>query len=223
MDLKEKEKAQLQLIEQFSEISPCITMVHKIADASIVWMCKRGLKELDIDLNTLTNLGKDDYYGRYFNLEDAKDYVPKILSLLERNNDEECVSYFQQVKINGQEEWTWHMSSTRIFMRDHLKQPVLTITQSIPIDTMHTMSLKAERILEENNFLKANINTFLNLTPRELEILKHLAKGESATECGEKLFISPQTVETHRKNIRKKLGTTSFFELTKYARAFDLI
>jgi DNA-binding CsgD family transcriptional regulator len=51
----------------------------------------------------------------------------------------------------------------------------------------------------------------------------HLAKGESAIECGKSLFISPQTVETHRKNIRMKLDTKSFFELTQYARSFDLI
>lgn len=51
----------------------------------------------------------------------------------------------------------------------------------------------------------------------------HLAKGESAIECGKTMFISPQTVETHRKNIRVKLGTKSFFEITQYARSFDLI
>lgn len=108
-------------------------------------------------------------------------------------------------------------------MRDDNNNPVLMITQSIPIDSMQSLTVKAERTLQENNFLKENLVAFSKLTEREIEMLKCFANGESAVECGDKLFVSPKTVETHRKNIRKKLGTRSFQDLTKYARAFDLI
>nr|WP_294897467.1 LuxR C-terminal-related transcriptional regulator [uncultured Pedobacter sp.] len=223
MTLEEKTEKLISTLEKCSDLLPCVTIVHKIADASTVWMCKRGLKKLNIELDDLVKLGIASYCGKYFNPEDADDYVPKIFSLLEKNNDDECITYFQQVKVDGQTQWTWHMSSTKIFMRDDAGQPFLLITQSMPIDAMRTMSLKAEKILEENNFLRKNFSAFSKLTQRELEVLKHLARGESASECGEQLFISPQTVETHRKNIKRKLGTNSFLELTKYARAFDLI
>lgn len=222
-DLSTQIEEQINKVAAFADVLPCVTMVHKLPDGEIVWMSERGLKDLGISLSELVNLGNDDYYGRFFNPEDAEDYRPKILGLLERNNDDECVSFFQQVKVNHEDHWTWHMSSTKILMRDEMGNPVLLITQSIPFETMHTMSSKANRILEENIFLRENITTFLKLSKRELQILKHFAIGESALECGEKLFISPQTVETHRKNIRKKLGTNSFVDLVKYARAFDLV
>jgi DNA-binding CsgD family transcriptional regulator len=223
MDIEEKINAHISSVATFADMLPAVTIIHKIADGSVIWMNKRGLTELNIKLEDLIKLGNKAYYARYFNPEDAEDYVPKILGLLERNNDDELVTFFQQVKVNSQDFWTWHISSTKITLRDDLNQPILLLTLSLPIESMHTMSLKAEKILAENNFLRENIKVFSTLSKREREMLKSLAEGESAIECGEKLFISPKTVETHRKNIKKKLGTSSFAKLSKYARAFDLI
>ena len=53
--------------------------------------------------------------------------------------------------------------------------------------------------------------------------LKYMALGKSSSETAIELFISLGTVDTHRKNIRKKLETKSYFELSQYARSFDLI
>lgn len=61
------------------------------------------------------------------------------------------------------------------------------------------------------------------LTTREREIVKHIAKGMSHTEIGEKLFISPRTVDTHRTNLMKKLEVNSIAELIKLAIQLKLI
>ena len=53
------------------------------------------------------------------------------------------------------------------------------------------------------------------LSKRELEILGLLVKGYNTNEIAEKLFISPFTVSTHRKNIFKKTNTTSLGQLLK--------
>ena len=55
------------------------------------------------------------------------------------------------------------------------------------------------------------------LTPREREVLTHLAEGESNAEIGSKLNISPKTVARHRENIMGKLNLHSRAELVKYA------
>ena len=115
------------------------------------------------------------------------------------------------------------MSSTQIFYRDEQNMPLNTITMSFPIDAMHHMGQKATRLLEENNFLRHNFNRYARLTKREREILKCMALGKSSAETAKELYISMGTVDTHRKNIRKKLETNSYFELSQYARSFDLI
>jgi len=55
------------------------------------------------------------------------------------------------------------------------------------------------------------------LTERELEILKLIAEGLSNTQVGEKLFISPRTVDTHRTNIMRKLNVSNIAGLIKIA------
>lgn len=52
---------------------------------------------------------------------------------------------------------------------------------------------------------------------REREIIKLLLKGNSSRFIAEQLFISQETVRTHRKNILKKAGLKSTVELLSYA------
>jgi two-component system response regulator NreC len=55
------------------------------------------------------------------------------------------------------------------------------------------------------------------LTPREQEVLTHLAEGLNNPDIGELLGISPKTVARHRENIMRKLNLHSRTELVKYA------
>lgn len=55
------------------------------------------------------------------------------------------------------------------------------------------------------------------LTSREQTILLQLAQGKSNKEVANVLGISVRTVETHRKNIKRKLGISSTAGLTRYA------
>ena len=54
-----------------------------------------------------------------------------------------------------------------------------------------------------------------NLSTRELEIVKCLAEGLNSKQVGEKLFISQQTVRTHRRNIMHKLHVKTTGELIR--------
>ncbi|MDU8911279.1 response regulator transcription factor [Aestuariicoccus sp. MJ-SS9] len=55
------------------------------------------------------------------------------------------------------------------------------------------------------------------LTTREQTVLLQLAQGKSNKEVAQSLDISVRTVETHRKNIKRKLGISSTAGLTRYA------
>ncbi|WP_434287611.1 response regulator transcription factor [Celeribacter sp. SCSIO 80788] len=55
------------------------------------------------------------------------------------------------------------------------------------------------------------------LTDRETTILLELAQGKSNKDVAAALDISVRTVETHRKNIKRKLGISSTAGLTRYA------
>ena len=55
------------------------------------------------------------------------------------------------------------------------------------------------------------------LAPRERQILQLLAEGHTSSEIARRLHIATTTVESHRRNIMKKLDLHSVAELTKYA------
>ncbi len=61
------------------------------------------------------------------------------------------------------------------------------------------------------------------LSPREMEIIKLIARDFSTKQIAEVLFISEKTVETHRKNILRKTGCSSVVGLVNYAHAQKLI
>ncbi|QIG90979.1 helix-turn-helix transcriptional regulator [Chryseobacterium sp. POL2] len=82
---------------------------------------------------------------------------------------------------------------------------------------------KVKRVLDENEYITRNYKKFALLTKREKEILALLSAGKSSPEIADQLFISKETVATHRKNIIRKLDVKSFAELLRFALAFDLI
>jgi len=61
------------------------------------------------------------------------------------------------------------------------------------------------------------------LTPREEEIVKLIAEGNSSKEIAATLVISIKTVDRHRANILAKLGMRDRLDLTRYAIRAGLV
>lgn len=63
----------------------------------------------------------------------------------------------------------------------------------------------------------SHIQENVKLTPREIEVLKGFAHGQSYKEIAAALSISTRTVESHKNNIQAKLGAGSTADLVRYA------
>lgn len=57
------------------------------------------------------------------------------------------------------------------------------------------------------------------LTARETEVMKEVVRGATSARIGQKFFLSPYTIKTHRKNILKKLGVANTLELISFLQA----
>jgi two-component system, NarL family, response regulator NreC len=80
-----------------------------------------------------------------------------------------------------------------------------------------TLLLKEYKAAGEDNDL------LRQLSSREQEVLALTAEGFSSKEIGEKLFISPKTVDTYRARIMEKLGLTHRSELVRFALKAGLL
>jgi two-component system response regulator NreC len=61
------------------------------------------------------------------------------------------------------------------------------------------------------------------LTPREVDVLRLLARGYTNRQIADELNISPRTVEGHRANLSSKLGRSSRVDLVNYAEEQGLL
>jgi DNA-binding NarL/FixJ family response regulator len=61
------------------------------------------------------------------------------------------------------------------------------------------------------------------LTSKELEVIRLIAAGHKTKSVAEKLFVSPITIMTHKRNIMRKLDLHSVTELVKYVYENNLI
>ena len=75
--------------------------------------------------------------------------------------------------------------------------------------------IKAEWLTQPEAFQKV-------LTNRELEVLQRLTEGQSDREIAKHLGISPETVASHRKSLRKKLGVHDDRGLVAYGREWGI-
>ncbi|WP_456107024.1 response regulator transcription factor, partial [Prevotella sp.] len=77
------------------------------------------------------------------------------------------------------------------------------------------------------NILLAPISTpekeSVKLTKTEIEVLKDIALGMTTREIAEKRISSFHTINTHRKNIFRKIGVNNVHEATRYAMRTGLV
>jgi two-component system invasion response regulator UvrY len=78
-------------------------------------------------------------------------------------------------------------------------------------------------IMEKHFTPETEANDSSSLTTRETEILKLIASGKSTQQVADELFLSPHTVQTHRKSIIKKLNIKSPTQFVIYAMDMGLI
>ena len=70
--------------------------------------------------------------------------------------------------------------------------------------------------------VKTDLNNF-RLSPREVELLQHLALGHSYTSCAEKMNISLSTVQTHIRNMYRKLEVSNQRQAIRKAQDSGLL
>lgn len=80
-------------------------------------------------------------------------------------------------------------------------------------------------VMEGNTFMHPKVSSLLvnkqfngiELSQRELEVLKLFANGKTTQQTADLLFISHHTVESHRKNLISKTGVNNIAELVHWA------
>lgn len=108
---------------------------------------------------------------------------------------------------------------------EHLMEAITTVYNG---EEFYSKSVR-EKIFQsfagrekENNGINEE-EALQSITEREMEILKLISLEFSGKEISDALYISTNTVETHRKNLIKKLNVKTTIGLVKFAYKYNLL
>jgi DNA-binding CsgD family transcriptional regulator len=126
----------------------------------------------------------------------------------------------------------WYLMDTNILQVNASGQPVRTIFTITNVDALKKDDAIYYDILKRNAegiykpVLQKSISQsgpIQSLTEREYEILSFISKGQTSKQIADELFLSLFTVQTHRKNIKRKLNSKSNGEMINYALARGIV
>lgn len=82
----------------------------------------------------------------------------------------------------------------------------------------HSFDKRVQQVENEEDVFGDGFSRRLNLTFREVEIIRLICDGLTTEQIADKLVIAATTVKTHRKNIHSKLSITNVVDLVQWAK-----
>ncbi len=105
--------------------------------------------------------------------------------------------------------------------KDELVNIILEVSKKGHYFTTGQMQTIREQVSSKTP--KVQLNSIDALSDREIDVLKLICNQNTAKEIGEKLFISPKTVEAHKSNLMVKTGVKNTAGLIIYAVKHKII
>jgi DNA-binding NarL/FixJ family response regulator len=103
------------------------------------------------------------------------------------------------------------------------RQELIEAIEQVQLGKIYLCKGANEKILEQYRNVEVATQQAPVLTRREKEILQLLNEGLTGPQIAKQLFLSPLTVETHRKNLMQKFNANNAQMLLKLARQQRLI
>lgn len=211
-------------IDEIGSLLPGSVMVQDLSSdnpSSVTYMNDWGCNKLNHSMEEIQKLG-EKYYSKFFVPEQIAAFRNGIASYFEKKDCTTGYHFFQQVKTGKQQELEWYFTMCK-YIKTEEELPSKLLVISNPVASCVAMSKTLDNVVKRDLYRFQNFSRFEALSKREKEIIVLLSEGKSSREIADHLYLSLLTVETHRKNIRKKLDINSLAELIKFALAFDLI
>ena len=204
-------------LEEISDILPGIIHVNSLNDFAILFLNKYGEERFGLSHEEIVAKGAQ-FIDDMFETGTAEHFAMPLIKMIQDEDRSGVISFFQKIKPYSKSEYEWLLTTSKF-----LNNKNESISISLGLSEMEGPIKSISKVLDENLYIRKNMQRFGSLSKREKQILKLVAQGQSTNQIAEKLFLSPQTVKTHRKNISKKLELTRSIEWEYFAEAFNLL
>ena len=194
-------------------------MISSLAGIEVVSTAANGQMALDqlqdhaVDI-VLSDMHMPGLNGVELALRIREKYPAVKLLLLTMEEDPETIRMAVQAGVWG---YVLKKASKR-----ELEEAIHTIAGGSRYFTQEVSQQLAQLPNENASEGRETPETIHALSKREIEIIRLIVNDIPNQEIADQLFISPKTVETHRRNIFKKLNIHSVVALTRFAVDYKL-
>lgn len=202
-------------LEEFSELIPGLVHINHVDDFAMNFVNRYGEEKFEKPLEEIKEEGAA-FVEKFFEPGSLEIFSQPLIQMVQTNDDTNVVSFFQKVKLNQQVDYNWLLTTSKI-----LKGSREFISVSQLLSNADSSTRAINRLLDDNLYLRKNMNKFGALTKREKQILKMVATGYTTNQIAGQLFLSPHTISTHRKNIGQKLDLKNLTDWERFANTFD--
>lgn len=116
-----------------------------------------------------------------------------------------------------------HKGGDGYLLKDMERDDLITAVNTVLNGKIYLSRSAREKIMEQFHTIRAPLNSIPELTRREKQILKMLYEGYNVPQIAGEIFLSPYTIETHKKNLMQKLKAATTPQLLKIARENGLV
>jgi DNA-binding NarL/FixJ family response regulator len=193
-----------QLIESEGDLSVCCEAATMSEALQLIKHCKPNLAIIDLSLPDGNGLEL---------IKRLHQQYPNILILVSSMHDEDLFA-----------ERALRAGAKGYINKQEAGEEVIVAARRVLDGKIYLSTHIAERLLLERdgNPGAPVLSPVEHLSNRELEVFELIGHGMTTGEIADKLHLSVKTIETHRANIKTKLGLCSAGELTRSAVQWTL-
>ena len=149
----------------------------------------------------------------------------ELIVLHERFKEADWLLFSDELSIGFLRQVLFSSMSFGVVLKDNSKEEILTALQCASRKERFMCSHGSNLLLSGNSqtSLLHPIQQNDLLTPAERSILKEIALGKTTKEIAVERNLSFHTINSHRKNIFRKLGVNNAHEATKYAMKAGIV
>lgn len=150
----------------------------------------------------------------------------ELIVLRERFKEVDWLLFSDELSIGFLRQVLFSSMAFGVVMKDNSKEEILTALQCASRKERFICN-HVTNLLLSGNILQVSSSTNIQedhlLTATEKNILKEIASGKTTKEIAAEKNLSFHTINSHRKNIFRKLGVNNVHEATKYAMRAGIV
>ncbi len=171
--------------------------------------CRDHLKRHQVDVFICDlNIGDTDGFVLLEELKEQLKHTKKII----------LTAYYEDFLIQKAK----RMGMDAFLKKETTAEELIKVIEMAPSKEFQTNGRDSRSVAVYRTIDEPIVNKF-RISKQEKEVIKLIIKGLTSKEIGEALFVSKTTVDTHRRNIYKKLEISNSSTLIKFAHENNLL